>query len=429
MVIGVQLANLGPKPAVGQQEPELKINDLIELFLKYQLTLRESNSTFKLIDKKIGSYEISNRKLTAKELTIYLITKSVLIDSSRKEFLEEELLPFLNATDQVKEAENEDLIPLYAQMSEMTLSHADAPERQINVHAHDVRWCLERIESNPRDTEALYFLAEMLASGESIQLLNGRKIDYRGILFEIIKAKPQDERAYIMLADSLYFGESIVMPNDEKWTRQDLFSKAINLNPSQSHAYSGLALFFSGSIVLPDGRKITDKFDLFLDAIQLSPKDALNYFRLGTYSSIDAIALRDGRKMNQTDLFLEAIHLNPKLSDAFCRLAEITEGVIKLKDGRKMDQRGLFFEALEGNPKCAEAYVGLSNLLKKGELIALKNGFKMDQKSLILAAIDFDPAHAKNYYSSLANLLERDETIKLPDGRIVDRRTLNDESS
>ncbi|CAM0117365.1 tetratricopeptide repeat protein [Rhabdochlamydiaceae symbiont of Dictyostelium giganteum] len=75
------------------------------------------------------------------------------------------------------------------------------------------------------------------------------------------------------------------------------------------------------------------------------------------------------------------------------------------------------------NPKQTAPYFKLANLLKKDETVKLLNGKSYTEKKLYLKAIDLG-AKERNFYSYLANCLEEDEMVQLLNGETYTQKDL-----
>jgi hypothetical protein len=110
-------------------------------------------------------------------------------------------------------------------------------------------------------------LANLLAAGESVTLLDGRAMNQRELYLEAIRHKGTNSIACNNLATLLAAGESVTLLDGRAMNQRELYLEAIRHDGTYSIAYSNLAgLLAAGeSVTLPDGRAM-NKRELVLEA-------------------------------------------------------------------------------------------------------------------------------------------------------------------
>lgn len=263
------------------------------------------------------------------------------------------------------------------------------------------------IQMNSLASHALFFMRESAVPSLTEKLK--KILVIASIAFALLAA------CYLMLRSS----KIEVKNEDDDKTLPDNWVKKTKHQPqtAQDFIEAGKKLRLDEKIQFPDGTEMSQE-EIFLKAIELDPDCSSAYNYLGTIcDALSKIKLPDGAEMTQQQLFLKAIEKDPNNSSAICNLGSTLEGggSMVLPNGAQLTREQQFVRVIRKHQ--AVAHPSLTK-------ISLPNdAAEMTRRELFLRAIECDPANPAPYFN-LCFTLQRNESVKLPDGKKMDARAL-----
>jgi hypothetical protein len=256
--------------------------------------------------------------------------------------------------------------------------------------------------------DELLALARVTAADELVALPDGRALTGRGMLIEAINLDPANDRAYDWLALVLCANETVTLLDGRTMTSIGLWLEAQRLNPSEPWYYVGLSkgIGMGKEITLRDGR-VLSQTDLLLEAVRVAPWDGYSHTCLAM-DAPEPVTLPDGRVMSKRDLLIDGFRKSPQTF--FCMVCLAQE----LSDETLLDlnvtQRQLYLDAIDLFPTEGLAYACFAATLKAGETVRLRDGRMMQREQLWSAAINV-ARYPAGVFAYLNVTLDSGETI------------------
>lgn len=352
------------------------------------------------------------------------------------------------------------------------VSHSQT-EEEVDVNSDDdsTNDTVEEIEM-PLDKESISnedenesFMIEALQDPETVRLYEDEDADKefhvkKDRYLQAIHLNPTNSEAYYELGwmstytDYIkYMGkDAFKLLNGKTITILNLYRKAIDLNPNYGNAYYGLAeemrMQDSTTITLFNGAEMTDKA-LYRKAIELGSDHVAAYINLAcAFEKEETVTLPDGRRMADGDLFLEAIKLELVgrgywdkrgsgfdiiIEDCYNLCSHYPEKMWR-SNGTRVTMRDIYLESIKF--KCEEeevdnaikmrAYSYLADMLQEEETVTLPDGRVMTKQDLLLELLKL-PGYCEfkfSIYKKLVDHLPEKETVMLPDSRTMTKRDL-----
>jgi hypothetical protein len=260
-----------------------------------------------------------------------------------------------------------------------------------------------------RSANELLALANATAADELVVLPDGRILTGRGMLIEAIDLDPDNDRAYDGLARLLCANETVTLLDGRTMTSVSLWIEAQRLNPSESSYYIYLsnAIARGKEITLSDGR-VLSRVGLLLEAVRVAPWNGYCHTWLAIYAP-EPVTLPDGRVMSKRDLLAEGFQKSPQEYFCMVQLARNLSPDEILPD-LNVTQRQLYVDAIDLYPTEGLTYSYCAQSLKAGETVRLRDGRIMQREQLWSTAINIARRPGR-IFVSLNSSLDFDETI------------------
>lgn len=211
--------------------------------------------------------------------------------------------------------------------------------------------------------------------------------------------------------------------DSQRVTEMSRLEKCLSaLQPNHAKSYIDLAMCLETSeqfVMLLDGRSLC-KQELLLEALRHTTDDSekANIFFELAAPLIDReiqIALPDGRCLNERELYLEALLCEPNSTNSklFMNLGlTLSNGETISLSGRSLSSRDLYLEALRANPQDHDCLPYLADCLEGDETITLPDGRSLTRRDLYLEALECDTADPHTILGALSSIPLEEAVLK-----------------
>ncbi|CAM0117016.1 tetratricopeptide repeat protein [Rhabdochlamydiaceae symbiont of Dictyostelium giganteum] len=298
---------------------------------------------------------------------------------------------------------------------------------------------IQEVERAVNKKEAYLNLADKIEPGNLVELINGEKIDKKGLYLKCIDIDPTDGKLYIEATSFLKKGESLMLINKKRMSKEELYYKGIELLPKTAANYHWIASTLSSDEELtwtiegkmPEIVTISRK-ELYVRAIKLDPVNADSYCYLADHIKPGQVQVFGRERLFQPELYLRAIMLNPKKSHPHLGLAMLLEkNGVRMVGREILSKRQLCLKALEhirnnnlqDQEKKCHAYYHLASTLDKKEDQVTINGETISQEKLYCKVIELN----REYHKAYEKLLEMEPplaSVTLMGGEILSRKDM-----
>ncbi len=173
--------------------------------------------------------------------------------------------------------------------------------------------------------------------------------------------------------------------------------------------------------------------DCYLEAVEYNPYCPVVYNQLASTTAIAShkrVVLKDGRIFDQRGFLVESIRLNPINTPIYCAIAARvycnlavgmgTSELVCFHDGRAMSRLEIVMEAIQLCPSYSHAFITLARMLQSSQTVTLQDGKTMTRMDLVREACKYELDFID--YEHLGSCLEKDETVTLPNGQVMNSR-------